>query len=366
MTVPISQQKFLANARNKSRFISMLKERLTSENIFVKQADNDADVLIIETAVEQFNLTSTTIVVGEDIDLLVLLTARTPANKIIYFLKPGKAQHQSEIYRWDTLYTSKSLSAFATCQNHILFLHAISGCDTTSAFYRRGKKSILKMFEKQDLVDCAEVVKNSDSTPQEVITNGIRFLLSIYGAPKKMTCLDKFRYVCFVKNTRNKKRVQLACLPPTSASAQQHLFRVYYQVQVWLGNQLDPKDWGWKLIGNTLEPIQTLLPPAPEKLLNTIFCNCKKGCNAKCGCKKVGLFCSLACTNCQGQSCSNVESLSEGDSYDISEETSDASLLEGFICTQQEEVEEEEREDEEQEEQEQEEAEVFDGYESDE
>jgi hypothetical protein len=104
------------------------------------------------------------------------------------------------------------------------------------------------LFEKQDLVNCVEVFQKSNSPPQAVITNGIRFLLSVYGAPKKLTCLDKFRYLSFVKNTRNKKRVQLACLPPTSASAQQHLFWVYYQVQVWLGNKLDPEDWGWKLV----------------------------------------------------------------------------------------------------------------------
>ncbi|CAH1109501.1 unnamed protein product [Psylliodes chrysocephalus] len=81
------------------------------------------------------------------------------------------------------------------------------------------------MFEKQDLVQCAEVFKNSNSTPQEVITHGIRFLLSMYGAPKKTTCLDTFRYACLVKNTRNKKQVQLACLPPTSAAAHQHLLQ---------------------------------------------------------------------------------------------------------------------------------------------
>jgi hypothetical protein len=147
--------------------------------------------------------------------------------------------------------------------------------------------------------------------------------------------------------------VQLACLPPTSASAQQHLFRVYYQVQVWLGNKLTPEDQSWKLVDNTLEQIQTLLPPAPEKLLNTIFCNCKKGCNAKCGCKKVGLFCSLACISCQGQSCSNVESPLGEDTYDICEkyeETSDSSLLEQFTCIQQEDEEEEEVEEKEEDE----------------
>ena len=68
-----------------SRFISMLKEKFTAENILVKQAINDADVLIIETAIEQINLTNTTIVVGEDVVLLVLLTARAPTEKTIFF-----------------------------------------------------------------------------------------------------------------------------------------------------------------------------------------------------------------------------------------------------------------------------------------
>ncbi|PZC75227.1 hypothetical protein B5X24_HaOG206534 [Helicoverpa armigera] len=282
MTVPGNQHQFFANSNNKSRFISMLSDKLRAANFAVKQAQNDADVLIIETAIEKLNATNTIIVVGEDVDLLVLLTARTPIDKIIYFLKPGRAQKQSEIY------SSKSLTAYPKCQNYILFLHAITGCDTSSAMYRRGKTSVFKLFEKEDLTDCAKVFTENDSKPETIIAKGIRFLLAVYGAPKKITCINKYRYLTFVKHTRKNKQVQLSCLPPTSESAIQHLNRVYYQVQTWLGNQLNPEDWGWKLIHNTLEPIKTLLPPAPEKLLNTIFCNCKKDCSVKCGCKKVG------------------------------------------------------------------------------
>lgn len=307
MTVPTSQQQFLSNVYNKSRLIIMLKDKFTTENILVKQADNDADVLIVETAINQFNPANINVVVGEDIDLLVLITARTSSDKIIYFLKPGKAQQSSEFF------SNESLSAFPKCKRHLLFLHAFTGCDTTSTLFRRGKTSILKLFEKQDLVRCAQVFEDLNSTPGTLIVHGIRFLLSVYGAPAKITCIDKYRYLSFAKQSRNKKRVQLACLPPTSASAQQHFYRVYYQVQVWLGNALDPEEWGWKLIDNVLEPIHTLLPPAPEKLLNTIFCNCKKGCSSKCSCKKVGLFCSTTCISCQGQSCSNVELSTEED-----------------------------------------------------
>ncbi|GBN63061.1 hypothetical protein AVEN_153471-1 [Araneus ventricosus] len=46
MTVPLNKQQFLANTHNKPRFISMLSQKLKSADIFVKQANNDADILI--------------------------------------------------------------------------------------------------------------------------------------------------------------------------------------------------------------------------------------------------------------------------------------------------------------------------------
>ncbi|GBO30182.1 hypothetical protein AVEN_212827-1, partial [Araneus ventricosus] len=47
----ISQEQFLANERNKVRFIELLKKFLQKANVTVKQAVEDADVLIVETAV---------------------------------------------------------------------------------------------------------------------------------------------------------------------------------------------------------------------------------------------------------------------------------------------------------------------------
>lgn len=121
----------------------------------------------------------------------------------------------------------------------------------------------------------AKVFKEIDSSPQSIVTAGIRFLLAVYGAPKKMNCREKYRYLSFVKNIHTCKK---------------HLYRVYR-----LGNQLNTEGWGWKLNDNTLEPIQTLLLPASEKLLNSIFCNCKKDCSAKCRWQKsrITLFTSV-------------------------------------------------------------------------
>jgi len=49
-------------------------QKLQSVNIVTKQAQDNADVLIIETALENSRL-NTTAVVGEDVDFLLLLLA---------------------------------------------------------------------------------------------------------------------------------------------------------------------------------------------------------------------------------------------------------------------------------------------------
>ena len=41
--------------------------------------------------------------------------------------------------------------------------------------FRRGKTSVLKLFEKKDLIDCTKVFEEIDSSPQTIIIKGIRF-----------------------------------------------------------------------------------------------------------------------------------------------------------------------------------------------
>lgn len=129
------------------------------------------------------------------------------------------------------------------------------------------------MFVKQDLIQCAEVFKNCNSTQHELITNGIRFVFSMCTAPKKLLAQISIDIDVSLKMPKIKNKFLLINI-------------VFKYVQVQLGYQPDPKDWDWKLVNHTLESVQTLLTPAPEKLLNTVFCNCNKGCTAKCGCKK--------------------------------------------------------------------------------
>ena len=155
----------------------------------------------------------------------------------------------------------------------------------------------------------------------QVASAGEKFLLSIYNAPKKAETLDDLRFEFYkrrVKKTLTSKTgFELRSLPPTSDSAKYHSYRVYYQVQLWLGNNLiDPTDWGW-VRNEYLIPIVKDKAAAPDKVLKLISCGCKHGCSDKsCSCVKAGLKCTILCSGCNGRDCSNCEHFSEPEETD--------------------------------------------------
>ena len=80
---------------------------------------------------------------------------------------------------------------------------------------------------------------------------------------------------------------------------------------------MDPTDYGWEIKRGKLCPILMDLPPAPDKLLNIIRCNCKQNCDTKrCVCRKNGLQCSVGCGECRGLNCSNSVPIVESDFTD--------------------------------------------------
>ena len=100
-------------------------------------------------------------------------------------------------------------------------------------------------------------------------------------------------------------------LPPTSDSANFHSQRAYLQVQAWLGNNMDPTEWGWEIINSQtpcLKPIRMKNPAAPESLLKIVRCKCAGNCETKrCSCRKHGIKCNNACGYCKGFTCANIE-----------------------------------------------------------
>ncbi|GFY23389.1 uncharacterized protein TNCV_3940851 [Trichonephila clavipes] len=98
----------------------------------------------------------------------------------------------------------------------------------------------------------------------------------LYGASAKIKDLNPLKYNPFIKATAKNASVLLSSLPPTTDAALEHLKRVHLQIQIWLGNDVDIDNWGWKHFNNMLIPIT--MNRLPDHLLQILFCNCKKGC----------------------------------------------------------------------------------------
>ena len=185
MSVTVQQDHFLANERNKTRLIHLLSQKMAAKGIGTTVATIDADTTIVRCGIEKATTYPTVAVIGEDVDLVVLLVALSPPDRNIYFLKPGRGKVEAKIF------STKQLQELPFSQS-ILFLHAFSGCDTTSAIYKKkSKATMVTQFKKNpdQMKEIAETFYNRSSTTEAVIQAGEQMFL----APVSYTHLDVYK-----------------------------------------------------------------------------------------------------------------------------------------------------------------------------
>jgi len=163
--VNLKKSDFLANNRNKEQFFQLLTDKLSEANVLCKNTVADADTLIVETAIERASSGEKVIIVGEDVDLLVLLVARTPSScSSVLFMESGKGNTATRVYD-DIHHIPENIP---NIKNRILLAHSVSGCDTTSAVYRKGKLASYRIFEKKQLDEIVNIFNDPESD-QEII-----------------------------------------------------------------------------------------------------------------------------------------------------------------------------------------------------
>ena len=313
---------FLSNDKNKQRFITKLGENLAEGGCGVFHAVGDADTLIVSKTVESAKVHPTALV-GDDTDLLCILIFHTPEkSNLLYFAPEHKQTSQKAPRLWDIKYLQAQMGS--QLSSYILFLHAFTGCDTTSRIYGFGKKQAAKLTNSHTFDAIARVFM-SPSEKDEIVSAGEKAMLLLYEGRQSLgASLNEMRTKMFRQKTATSTSyVHARSLPPTESAAHQHSLRVYLQIQTWIrGNEtLDPKDWGWDLTDNYYSPIYTDQPPAPADLLKVIRCSCKGDCSSfRCSCRKNGLECSPACGDCRGTSCTNITIIGADD--DLEDEDS--------------------------------------------
>ena len=131
--------------------------------------------------------------------------------------------------------------------------HALTGCDTTSAFFRKGKKTAWSVWQSLPELTLALQQLSCPNPSVDMIrthTNVLeRFVIQLYGVcDDDITCIDAARRYLFLH-----KGSDFENIPPSSDALHQHFLRVAYQSgHVW-GNILDrapapvsPTEWGWQ------------------------------------------------------------------------------------------------------------------------
>ena len=134
--MPTTQAAFISNGNNKKRLIERLTEKMLLAGIRVKQAQADADTLIVSTALSTAESEKLpVIVVGTEMTDVYMMCHRNP----VALFNIHEIQH-----------------ALGSTRHHLMFLHAVTGCDTVSAIYRQGKRKAFNIVhetdEKQDYV----------------------------------------------------------------------------------------------------------------------------------------------------------------------------------------------------------------------
>ena len=164
----------------------------------------------------------------------------------------------------------------------LLYIHSLTGCDTTSRPHGIGKVSALA--KHANLKEFAKMIMLQNKTSREIEQAGEQALGVLYGCITGST-LDFERAARFSKKVVFRSSyIPPERLPPTCDASRFHSMRVYLQVQIWLGHELDPTKWDWDIQkknsrGDIMKPHKMDNSAAPDNLLKIIKCNCAGKCD---------------------------------------------------------------------------------------
>ena len=178
--LPGKKEEFLSRDTNKQRLIRMISYQLTERDCPVVNAHGDADVDIVKTAVEKY-LQHTTTLIGEDTDLLVVLLYYAQGEVMhLYFRsdKP-KADGTIEVYHINRF---QEVLGHEMC-SQLMFIHAITGSETTSRIFGVGKNTAFQKLAKGDpLIRSCAIAFTMPNQRTEVIDNlGCQVMAFLFG-----------------------------------------------------------------------------------------------------------------------------------------------------------------------------------------
>ena len=169
-SLPTWSSETSSNAEYKQRFIKLLALRLAQSDCQVRHATGNADLLIVQSAINiATDTTSAILLVAGDTDILVLLCHHMPANMNNLFFQPEPKQNATKVSRCWSIADLKAKLVPQSCKQ-LLVGQAALGCDTTSQNYGRGKCQALRLMEAN--LEQTSAFFNPSSRTDEVVVSG--------------------------------------------------------------------------------------------------------------------------------------------------------------------------------------------------
>ena len=298
----------LKNSKNKSLLASILCGYTTQNNVqLVNKLDclvthEEADITLCSYMMKAAASSAETVrIVCDDTDVFVLL---------VYWTWRKTIRKNIQMEKWDgmVLDIHATVVKLGDKCGQLPGMHALSGCDTVSYPYGKGKKSALKVQMNNDIDGLQDVLGEPDISQGQLKATAGAFFPALYGQ-KKTDSLNSARYKMYMSR---KKPPSFKKLPPTDNNLQLHVLRAHLQMMLWKAADqkhppVDTRDirrFGWDVKeGGVVTPSVSNALVAPHWLLDVVSCSCsaeRKACSEKrCSCHSAGLSGTEYCY-CEG------------------------------------------------------------------
>lgn len=168
--------------------------------------------------------------------------------------------------------------------------HAFSGCDTTSAFNGKGKKSAWQAWQAFEDVTGTFVYLASHPFEKlyldsESFQKLERVTVILYDRTSSLSSVNETRKELFCQ-----KNPPLEKLPPTQDALLQHIRRTVYQAGIWTTSTQaepvvpSPQDFAWtkvadSWVADSWVPVLVTMPEVSKACRELIKCSCKGECS---------------------------------------------------------------------------------------
>ncbi len=193
--------------------------------------------------------------------------------------------------------------------NQLLAVHAISGCDTVSYMFGKGKGSAVAAMLKHDVG--LEILGESNVSMEDTLLAGHKFVAILYRQRQPHTSMNQLRHAIFLSKRDTPK---IKTLPPTDAALDEHIKRAHLQTMIWkASDQIEPPtvdivQYGWVMANGVPVPCSGVSDVAPQQLMKVVACGCcaQNACSrSTCSCQGAAVSCTSFCKCMSMDNCNN-------------------------------------------------------------